>query len=144
MLSIEVNMWAVLAAAVAHMFIGFVWYSPAFFGKAWIRLMGWNIDTPDGKAEWEKRQESMSKTWAFTVLGALIMAYALAYFMQMFFVETTLDALWVSFIAWLGFIATTSFINVLFTGKSKKLWAIDTCYPLVSLLVMSIIFALWQ
>jgi len=59
-------------------------------------------------------------------------------------VETVMDALQVGFIAWLGFIATTSFINTLFTGKSKKLWAIDTCYSLVSMLIMSVIFVLWQ
>ncbi|OGI18970.1 MAG: hypothetical protein A3J06_04565 [Candidatus Moranbacteria bacterium RIFCSPLOWO2_02_FULL_48_19] len=140
----DINTGAVLMAAVAHMFIGFVWYSPVFFGKAWISLMGFNVDTPEGKVAWEERQKSMSKTWILTVLGAFIMAYALAYFMGMFFVETVMDALQVGFIAWLGFIATTSFINTLFTGKSKKLWAIDTCYSLVSMLIMSVIFVLWQ
>ena len=140
----DINTGAVLMAVVAHMFIGFVWYSPVFFGKAWISLMGFNVDTPEGKVAWEERQKSMSKTWILTVLGAFIMAYALAYFMGMFFVETVMDALQVGFIAWLGFIATTSFINTLFTGKSKKLWAIDTCYPLVSMLIMSVIFVLWQ
>ena len=140
----DINTGAVLMAVVAHMFIGFVWYSPALFGKAWISLMGFNVDTPEGKVAWEERQKSMSKTWILTVLGAFIMAYALAYFMGMFFVETVMDALQVGFIAWLGFIATTSFINTLFTGKSKKLWAIDTCYPLVSMLIMSVIFVLWQ
>lgn len=140
----DINIWAVLVAAVVHIVIGFVWYSPALFGKAWILLMGWNIETLDGKAEWEKRQKDMNKTWIFTVLGALILSYALAYFVSMFFAETVGDALRLGFIAWLGFIATTSFINTVFTGKSKKLWAIDNGYPLVSMLVMSVIFVLWQ
>ena len=140
----DINTGAVLMAAAVHMAIGVVGYSPVFFGKAWISLMGFNVDTPEGKVAWEERQKSMSKTWILTVLGAFIMAYALAYFMGMFFVETVMDALQVGFIAWLGFIATTSFINTLFTGKSKKLWAIDTCYPLVSMLIMSVIFVLWQ
>jgi hypothetical protein len=140
----DINILAVVVGAVLHMVIGFVWYSPAFFGKQWILLMGWNVETPDGKAEWEKRQKSMSQTWIFSVLGACILAYALAYFMGMFFVETIPEALQIGFVAWLGFIATTSFINALFTGKSKKLWAIDNGYPLVSMLVMSILFVLWQ
>lgn len=143
MIAIEVNIWAVLVAAVAHMVIGFVWYSPVFFGNTWTLLMGFNVDTPEGKAAWEKRQKSMNKTWIFTVLGALILAYALAYFMGMFLVENVWDAMQIGFIAWIGFIATTSFINTLFTGKSKKLWAIDTLYPLVSMMVMSIILTLW-
>lgn len=139
----DINIWAVLMAATAHVIIGFVWYSPALFGKVWIKLMGFNVDTPEGKTAWEERQKSMNKTWILTVLGALLMAYALAYFMGMFIVETLGKALFIGFIAWLGFIATTSFINTLFTGKSKKLWAIDNCYPLVSMLVMSVIIVLW-
>lgn len=137
-------MFAVVVGAVVHMAVGFVWYSPAFFGKQWTKLMGWNVDTPDGLAEWEKRQKDMSQTWMLSVLGALILSYALAYFMDMFAVKTVSSALQIGFIAWLGFIATTSFINALFTGKSKMLWAIDNCYPLISMFIMSVIFVLWQ
>lgn len=144
MLTTEVNIWAVIVAAIVHMVVGFVWYSPYFFGKQWIKLMGWNVYTPEGKSGWEKRQKDMNKTWLFTVSSAFIMAYCLAYFMGMFFVETVPGALWMGFIAWFGFIATTSFVNTVFTGKSKKLWAIDNCYPLLSMLIMSVIFVLWQ
>ncbi len=144
MILIEVNMWAVLVAALAHVGIGFVWYSPYVFGKIWIRLMGFNVDTSEGRAAWEERQKNMGKTFTLTAMGALIMSYVLAYFMEMFFVDTIADAVRIGFIAWLGFIATTSFVTVLFSGKSKKLWAIDNCYPLFSMLVMSVIFVLWQ
>lgn len=140
---IEVNIWAVLVASIIHIVIGFVWYSPAFFGKAWIKLMGFNIDTVEGKTAWEKREKDMNKTWILTVLGALILSYALAYFVGMFSAVTVVDALQIGFVAWLGFIATTSFIGTLFAGKSKELWAIDNCYPLISMLLMSILFVLW-
>lgn len=144
MILIEVNMWAVLVAALAHVGIGFVWYSPYVFGKVWTRLMGFSVETPEGLAAWEERQKHMGKTFTLTAMGALILSYALAYFMEMFFVDTITDALRLGFIVWLGFIATTSFVGVLFSGKSKKLWAIDNCYPLVSMLMMSVIFALWR
>jgi hypothetical protein len=140
----DINVYAVVVGALVHMAVGFVWYSPAFFGKQWTKLMGWNVDTPRGLAEWEKRQKSMGQTWILSVLGAFILSYALAFFLGMFFVDTVTVALQIGFVAWLGFIATTSFINTLFTGKSKVLWAIDNCYPLISMLIMSVIFVLWQ
>ena len=32
-----INVWAVLAAALANFLIGGLWYSPAMAGKAWMR-----------------------------------------------------------------------------------------------------------
>jgi predicted transporter len=121
-----------------------VWYSPAFFGKAWTKLMGFDVDTVEGKTAWEKREKETQKTWVLTVLGALILSYALAYFVSMFSAVTVADALQIGFVAWFAFIATTSFISTLFAKKSKMLWAIDNCYPLISMLLMSILFVLWR
>jgi hypothetical protein len=33
----EINVWAVLAAALTNFLIGGLWYSPAVAGKAWMR-----------------------------------------------------------------------------------------------------------
>ncbi|GAB2489384.1 DUF1761 domain-containing protein [Arenimonas alkanexedens] len=34
----EVNIWAVLAAALSGFVLGGLWYSPLLFGKAWQRM----------------------------------------------------------------------------------------------------------
>ncbi len=39
---ITINYWAVLAAAVASMIIGSIWYSPLLFAKKWLAAMGWS------------------------------------------------------------------------------------------------------
>ena len=36
----DINVWAVLAAALANFAIGGLWYSPALFGKVWMRANG--------------------------------------------------------------------------------------------------------
>ena len=35
--SVDINWWAVLAAAVINMVIGAIWYSPSGFGKPWMK-----------------------------------------------------------------------------------------------------------
>ena len=42
MLFMHVNVWALLAAAVASMVIGFLWYSPLLFAKPWMVAMGYD------------------------------------------------------------------------------------------------------
>ena len=34
------NVWAVLAAAIASMILGGLWYSPLLFANAWMRASG--------------------------------------------------------------------------------------------------------
>ena len=50
-----VNLWAVLASAVATMVAGFVWYSPALFAKPWTILMGYD---PNDKAKMDEMRMS--------------------------------------------------------------------------------------
>ena len=53
----EINLIAVLLAAVAMMAVGFFWYSPKGFGKQWMQLSG---ITPDKISEAKKK--GMGKT----------------------------------------------------------------------------------
>lgn len=47
-----------------------------------------------------------------------------------------------SFWSWLGFVAPVQFTEVLFSGKSTKLFLINTGYQLASLLAMAIILTM--
>jgi hypothetical protein len=40
MAELQINFWAVLAAALANFMIGGLWYSPALMGKVWMRANG--------------------------------------------------------------------------------------------------------
>lgn len=54
MLFMGVNLWAVLGAALATMAIGFLWYSPALFGKPWMLAMGYDAEDKAKIAEMQK------------------------------------------------------------------------------------------
>ena len=136
MAAVSINYWAVLAATVAAIVVGFLWYGP-LFGKTWMRLMGM------GKKKMDKNmKKEMMKSYIILVITTLITSYVLAHFVK--YLGTTLaDALQTAFWIWLGFIATIQIGIVLWDGKPWKLYILNAAHQLVSLAVMASILALW-
>jgi len=136
-MTFEINLLAVLVAALAHMVIGAFWYSPVLFGKKWMALSGMT------KEKMEHCHPSMHKMYAIGFLVSLVMSYVLAHVLQLG--STTLVlALQTAFWIWLGFMATISLNSVIWGGRDKMLWVLDNAYYLVSLLVMSAILFSWK
>ena len=54
-MALEVNYLAVLVAAIVNMVVGALWYSPLLFGKAWMKLTGFN------KKQLKKAKEKAKK-----------------------------------------------------------------------------------
>lgn len=132
----EINYFAVLAAAVVNMVVGFVWYSPNVFGKMWIEALGkkW------GNCSAEMKKEA-SKTYFLSFLSALIMGFVLSiivYYMQ---ATNMTEGVKVGFLVWLGFVATISLNSYLFEKKPKILLLINAGYYLVSLICMAVVLA---
>ena len=134
---VSVNYLAVLAAAIASMVIGFIWYGP-LFGKQYMALMNF-----DNKKMQEMKKKGMSKTYALAFLTSLIMGYVLAHFVDYVQASTIADAAVLGFWLWIGFFATTQLGVVLWEGKPVKLYIINTLHYLVTLVVMSAILAVW-
>jgi hypothetical protein len=126
---VEINYLAVLLGAVANMVIGALWYSPLMFANQWLALIG-------------KKKEDIKgagPAYAKVAVSALLMSYVVAHFVDLVDAVTLSEGLQLGFWAWLGFVATTTFADVIFAGKPWKLWAINNGYNLVSLLVMATI-----
>ncbi len=141
-MNVSINYLSVLIAAIASMLVGFLWYGP-LFGKQWVRLSGLirsDLDTAKTKG--------MTKAYVLTLIGSLIMAYALDH--SLIFASAYLQSSGVSagvmagFWTWFGFVAPVTLGIVLWEGKSWKLWLINNSYHLVSLLAMGVILSLWK
>ncbi len=138
-MDVDVNFWAVVVCAVASMVTGFLWYGP-LFGKAWAREMGWgNLDSEQSKRMMEKAKVAYPQQF----IGALIMAYVFAHVLAAFDSSTVSMGLQGAFWMWLGFIVPLKWGDTLWSGKSKKLFSIDSFYYLVNLAVFAIILNLW-
>lgn len=140
-MAVPINYLAVLIAAIAGMFVGFIWYG-LLFKRKWMNLMGY---TPKSMANMK-----MSPTTAYIIsfISYIIMAYVLAHAIVFGSTYTgiygAVAGLWAGFYYWLGFTVPVSLGIVLWENKSWKLWFINTSNYLIALLVMGAILAAWM
>jgi len=137
----DINLLAVLVAATSTMVVGFLWYSPLLFAKAWVREMGYD---PNDKARMEEMKKSAGPAYGGSFVASLVSAFVLALFLHWLRAESLHLGLVVGFHVWLGFVATVQLTGVLFMKQSTKLFAINTGYQLVCYLVMSAILTVWR
>ena len=135
-----VNLWSVLAASVATMILGFLWYSPFLFAKPWTLAMGYD---PNDKAKMEEMRKGAGKLYGITFITSLLSAFVLAKIIDVTTVNAVLYGMKIGFAVWLGFVTTVQLTSTLFKKRPIKLYLIDTGYQLVCYLVMGAILAKW-
>lgn len=128
------NIWAVITAALSTFLIGGLWYSPAVFGKAWMR--------ENGFTEEDLKGGNMPKIFGLAFFLGLIAAINLAMFLGPED-RPAMGALW-GFAAGFGWVATFVGTHYLFERKSFTLFIINAGYSVVALTVMGIILAAWK
>ena len=130
----NLNIWAVLVAALSTFCIGGLWYSPAVFGKAWMR--------ENGLTEEGLKNSNSIKIFGIAFILAIIAAINLAMFMGPED-KPGMGALW-GFLAGFGWVATFIGTHYLFERKSFTLFLINAGYSIVSLTIMGVILAAWK
>ena len=130
MLFANVNWVAVIVSAVASMVVGFLWYSPPLFQKAYLAEIG-------------KTAEDAAAAPPTNYLISFVLAIV-----EAFFLSTLISAmgnpgvgsgLAAGFMVWLGFVATTSAANSLFGDRTFRLWYVQNGNHLLTLLAMGAI-----
>ncbi len=142
MVQVPINYVAVLAAGIASMVLGYLWYGP-LFGKQWMAMIGLSSQQLDSA-----KKQGMAKLYALALVGSLVMAYVLAHslvFASAYTATSGVPAgLMVGFWSWLGFVAPVTVGSVLWENKSWKLWVLNNGYYLLLLLIMGVILSLWK
>jgi surface polysaccharide O-acyltransferase-like enzyme len=136
-----VNLWAVLACALATMVVGFLWYSPILFANPWMRLMGYD---PNDKAKIAEMQKSAGPSYAMSFVASILAAAVLGKIIAVMTVNTAMYGMKVGLAVWLGFVTTVQLTNALFSRQPAKLYAINTGYQLVCYLAMGAILGAWR
>jgi hypothetical protein len=137
----SLNWPAILVAAISATVVGFLWYSPLLFAKAWMREMGYD---PNDKARTEEMKKSAGPAYAGSFVASLLSAFTLALILHGLRAEGLHTGLTLGFHVWLGFVATVQFTGALFAKQSMKLFAINTGYQLVCYLAMGTILTIWR
>ena len=132
--NIDINIWAVLVATAVNMVVGMVWYSKALFAKDWSKLTGRKMsEMGDG-----------AQGYIITTIGAFVQNFILAYIIGWSGANTAAKGSYVALLSWIAFVAVTQGVNTVFAGTRKKLWAINTGYFLVVLVINGAILAAWK
>lgn len=127
----NINIWAVLLAAVTTFLLGGLWYSPAVLGKLWQREPG--LPPQDGHP---------ARVFAVSFLFSLIAATAFAIWLGP---EPPLGQAMLHGIIVGGCFVMTSFgINYQFANRSTLMWLIDGGYHTMQFSVFGLVLGLWH
>lgn len=133
-MEVQVNMVAVLLAALSSFVVGMIWYAKPVFGSAWMKMVGMTDD---------KQKKGMATAMAKAGVAALLTAYVVAhvaYLSNHFFGNTFMqDALTTAFWLGLGLSATTIVTHDAFEQRDMKLTIMNVGNQLATLLAMGLI-----
>lgn len=132
----DINLIAVVLAALAAFFVGWVWYG-AIFGKLWRRLVGLSLE--DMKSMKMTPIGASVGTIAVSFLMAYVLAHGIEFGNAYLRTEGIAGGLQAAFWYWLGFAVPITSMSFLYEGKSWKLWAVNAGYYLATLLSMGAI-----
>ena len=129
-----VNWLAVLVAGISAFVLGGVWYSPALFGKAWMKENGLTVE--------DVQKGSKGKIFGWSFILSLVIAANLAMFLndpkinlEMGILYGLLTGLWI-------FCGIA--IVALFELKTARYIFINGGYMLVALTLMGAIIGAWK
>ena len=130
---VVVNWVSIIVAAIGAFIVGMLWYSPALFGKQWMKMMG--MSEKDMKAGKDKMTGMMVVTLVLGVISAWVLSHVFNYAG----VVTMMDGVFVAAMMWLGFYATSTYMGVMYEKKSMEWWYLTAGHYLVSLIVMGLV-----
>lgn len=133
----QLNWWAVLAAVLSTLPVGYVWYDVKVgFGKSWMKLVGLKEkDMTD--------TSGMPKTFSVMLLTSLVTAVFLASMLHQFGVSGYVESLWFGLVTGLVLRGGAHFIHNGFAKRSDRLTAIDVGHDMASIAVMCVILGVW-
>jgi hypothetical protein len=127
----NVNLIAVIVAAVVNMVVGSLWYSKMMFANQWMKLTGKSMANMKGA----------NQAMVMMAVVSLVEAYILAVVISAFGAIDLLGGAKVGFWIWLGFVVTTRASDILFEKRPAKLYQINVGYELVAFILMGAVIA---
>ena len=131
-MTMTLNYFAILAAAVVGWIAGAVWYG--VFAKPWTAALGWSADAPKSVPV-----GAMIASFVAELVMAALLAGLIGHFGQ----PGVRIGLVTGALSWLGFVAPTMAVNYAFQKRPIKLTVIDSGHWLVVLLAMGTVIGLF-
>lgn len=130
-----INYVAAAVSAVALMALGFVWYAPFLFGRAWMAALG--------KTEEELRAAGPSPALAATLADAVLTSLVLAIVFQAAAISGVGGGIVAAVGLAIGFSGVSIVSNGAFEGRPRPLVLINLGYRLAGYPIAGIILSVW-
>lgn len=127
----EVQLLAVLIAAVVNMIIGSFWYSPKFLGTMWMRA--------SKVKEREVEESEMRKTLLAAFANNLVIAYFLGLLIAMTRAQTIREAILVVLVTVIATVIPYEMSSHLWERRSLDLMVVNAGFSIISMLVAGIL-----
>jgi len=129
------NYLAILVAALSTFALGACWYSPAVFGRVWMRESGFTAKTLKAKG-------GVARIMGTSFVLEVVMAFNLAAFLG---AKSTLAfGAFAGAAAGFGWVAMAYGVTYLFEHRSLRIFFINAGYHGVALTVMGAILGAWH
>jgi len=136
---IDVNFLAVLIAAISNFVIGFLMHGP-ILGKLWMKLANVHPTGNEKLADmWPQMLKNFIVHLVFVYTFAVV--YSLASAAPILSENSMLGGVKLAVLVWFGFLCTTTSIEVIWMGRSYKLWLFEACCSLLTCIAMGAIIA---
>ena len=123
-----------LIGIAASLLLGALWYSPKFLGEIWRKSHGFP-------------QEKLKYSPIFlagALLVSIITVIVLSELLNLYHSHSHKTAIYLGFLFWLGFVATSHFSGVIWAKKPFKVYLIDVGYLLLMILMNALILSMWK
>jgi hypothetical protein len=139
----SINWLAVIAAVLASMIIGSVWFGPKGFYPAWSKALA-QVDKTDPN---DQNMGPVVRIFAITILCSFVQAVFMALMVNamgsMSGGATLVSGATAGFLLWLGFVAPSSLTNKLFADRVQA-WYYEAGNHLLTFVAMGAILGAWH
>lgn len=134
----DVNWLAIIVGTIVYFGLGGFWYSPAGFGKAWMRSVG--METPEGG------ERPGPAIYATPLISGLVVSIATAWLAHATGSSTVGDGLVLGLVVSIGFMATLISTTATFSQFPDRMtwfW-ITASYNVVGVTILAVIVTAWN
>jgi len=135
----DINWLAAIVAGIVYYAIGAAWYSPALFGKPWMRSIGWDEEAGPPAAS--------AAEYALPLVGYIVAGIATAMLAVATASDSFAEGLALGLVLGIGIATVLAFVTAVFDPMkvSKMVWfGITAGYHALGLLIAAVIVAVWN
>jgi hypothetical protein len=130
----NINVVAVIVAAVVSFLLGWLWYSPVLFANTWMKALG------KSKEDIMKGgRQAMFKGMSISFLQALIVATAIAHFFNLGGGTTVGMAIETACVCWFAFVVMLDLVTRTYEQSNITLFYIHVGYRLFEFNIIALI-----